>query len=146
MSQKHFDLKYKCDMLEARNAELESDKDVLKIRAETLAFEVDLLKDLVGQDDEDKDAIIASFQQTIIDKDAEIANLKVTLKHATEDIAFDEIFSDNDEPNSKMGEDTGQVLEPPPKKKVRGHGPKHVQPDGTITTSHLTRENMSHEE
>jgi hypothetical protein len=66
MSQAHFNLQQKCNQLEAINVDLYNEKEVLKIKVETLTFEVDLLKDLVGyKDNEDKDAIIASLKQAV---------------------------------------------------------------------------------
>ena len=88
MSQAHFNLQKKCNELEAMNVDLYNEKEVLKIKLETLTFEIDLLKDLVGyKDDEDKDAIIASLKDAVDKKDIEIAQLKAELADKTAEVA-----------------------------------------------------------
>ena len=161
MSQVHFDLKYRCDMLEGMNAELETENEALKDKVSDLAFEVTLLRDLCNYDeDEKKDEVIAQLKQSNDEKDAEIArlkaelfdkneelsNLKMTFNATTAPMETEELFEDlsevfQDEPNTKMGEDLGDfvveytVLEPDEPKKVRKFvsRPVRTMEDGTKT-------------
>jgi len=51
MSQVYFDLKEKCDKLEARNTELEAENQALNSKVEDMAFEIVLLRDISGYDE-----------------------------------------------------------------------------------------------
>jgi cell division protein FtsB len=163
MAQLQFKLQNNINELEERNEELVNENAVLKIKVETLNFEIDLLKDLVGfEDDENKDAIIVSLKKVLVEKDseiaqlkaeltdktAEVANLNMTFNAATANVEVDDLLVDlnevfDDDTNEKMGEDTGKEIEPPKKKQKavktsrktgqKGRGPKKVLPNGKIS-------------
>ena len=165
MAQKQLDMHFKCSDLEVRNALLEAENQALKDKVSDLAFETMLLRDISGYDEEEKkDEIIAQLKQTIDNKDLEIAclkaelydkkeevtNLLMTFNAATTPMDTEGLFEDlsevlADDPNTKMGEDTGEdlegftvqytVIEPdePKKKRKFVSRPVRTLPDGTKT-------------
>ena len=121
MSQVHFNLQSRIFDLQARNTELEAEKDALKDKVSDLGFEVVLLKEVCDYDeDERKDEIIASLQAILAEKEEELANLNLLFNGATTTRDLYEMVDDigevfNDQPDTKIGEDLGD--EPPKKKK-----------------------------
>ena len=138
MSQKHFDVRVRCDDLETRNAELETKNAALKEKISDLAFEITLLKEVCDfEQEEQKDALIenlreqirekniqecrlemniheketeiAALQATIVEKDEEITRLNLLLNQRSEALDINLIdVFDDAESNEKMGEDLGE--------------------------------------
>ena len=64
MSQKQFDLHFKCTQIEARNGEREAENDALKQEVVSLKFEVKLLKEFMDFEMQGtKDAIIEAQEK-----------------------------------------------------------------------------------
>ena len=135
MSQAHFNLQQKCNQLEARNTELETENQALNSKGEDMAFEIVLLRDISGYDEgEEKDWLIEAKKKLIQDKDtliaekdAEIVRLQVLLAQSMDNLdvsIFDEEPNEAEvlNPNKKMGEDVGEILKPPTKKRIAGIG------------------------
>ena len=129
MAQKYFDLKRKCDELEARNTELEAENQALKEKVSDLAFEVVLLKEVCDYDEDDKkDEIIASLEAELADTKEELANLNLLFngnvtRKDLDDLTENLVDVFNDQPDTKMGEDKGEN----PKKDVKKAAKKAVK-------------------
>ena len=111
MSQKQFDLHFKCTQIEARNGEREAENDALKQEVVSLKFEVKLLKEFMDFEmQENKDAIIESQEQLLAEKDAEIARLKLVFNQSMEDIDLSLLDAFNEADNADQNEKWGRML------------------------------------
>ena len=89
MSQLQFKLQNKINELEARTAELETENKGLKEKINDMKFEMDLMKDISGYDeDEQKDAKIARFQREVADLGMANCGLEMAIHEKDNEIAF----------------------------------------------------------
>ena len=80
MSQRDFDLHFKCKDLEARNAELEDENAALKDKVSDLGFEIALLKEVCDFDQEEqKDVLIENLRQQLPEKNHQECVLEMTI-------------------------------------------------------------------
>ena len=91
MSQSHFKLQNKINELQARTVELEAENKGLKEKVSDMKFEMDLMKDISGYDeDEQKDAKIARLQREVAHADLGMANcgLEMAIHEKDNEIAY----------------------------------------------------------
>ena len=88
MSQRHFDLHFRCTNLEARNAELEDENAALKDKVSDLGFEITLLKEVCDYDQEEqKDALIENLREQIREKNHQECMLEMKTHDQETEIA-----------------------------------------------------------
>ena len=89
MSQRYMDLGIEIKNLKARNAELEAENTGLKEKVSDMKFEMDLMKDISGYDeDEQKDAKIARLQREIGDLGMANCGLEMAVHEKENEIAY----------------------------------------------------------